>query len=76
MDSLGLVDLYSGSRRRTLRVIEQVGDDIANQVREFMGMARAMLRANTLTYGAFEKAKHFQGWRSGPLAAECAWMLP
>ena len=77
LDSLGLVDSLLDQDAWIARVTEQVGDDIANQWYEFADGASDVESEYAFTYGAFEKAKHFSvGWRSGPLAAECAWMLP
>lgn len=77
LDSLGLVDSLLDQDAWIARVTEQVGDDIANQWYEFADGASDVESEYAFTYGAFERAKHFSvGWRSGPLAAECAWMLP
>jgi len=73
--SLGLVDSTIDGDEWMRRVAKLVGDDIAD---EWYNLdADDIEHAYEFSYSSFEKAKHFSvGWRSGPLAAECAWMLP
>jgi len=77
LDSLGLVDSELDQIEWMRRVTERVGVDIAD---EWYGLAIGagdFEREYEFTYSSFEKAQHFAvGFRSGPLAAECAWMLP
>ena len=76
LDSLDLVDSELGEAAWMSCVTERVGDDIADEWYAFTNEGDVEREYN-FTYGSFEKAKHFSvGFRSGPLAAECAWMLP
>lgn len=77
-DSLGLVDSELDGDEWIRRVTEQVGEEIADEFYcTFADGASDAENEYGFTYSSFEKAKHFSvGWRSGPLAAECAWMLP
>lgn len=76
LDSLDLVDSELGEAAWMSCVAERVGDDIADEWYAFTNEGDVEREYN-FTYGSFEKAKHFSvGFRSGPLAAECAWMLP
>lgn len=76
LDSLDLVDSELGEAAWMSCVTERVGDDIADEWYAFTNEGDVEREYN-FTYGTFEKAKHFSvGFRSGPLAAECAWMLP
>jgi len=75
LESLSLVDSELDEATWTGRVREQVGDEIADEWCELE--AEVVGSEYDFTYGSFERAKHFSvGWRSGPLVAECAWMLP
>ena len=77
LDSLGLVDSALDQDAWIARVAEAVGDDIADQWFDFADGTSDVDSEYGFTYSTFEKARHFSvGWRSGPLAAECAWMLP
>lgn len=77
LESLELVDSELDQIEWMRRVTERVGDDIAE---EWYGLAIGagdFEREYEFTYSSFERAQHFAvGFRSGPLAAECAWMLP
>ena len=71
-DSLGLVDSGLDKDDWIDQVREQVGADTVAKWRK----KRSLAAEYNFTYSSFEKAKHFSaGWRSGPLAAECEWML-
>lgn len=76
LESLGLVNSEIGENRWTRRVTEELGADI---VRKWKKARKApdVGRTYDLTYGSFENAKHLSAsFRSAPLAAECALMLP
>jgi hypothetical protein len=73
--SLGLVDSTLDGDEWMRRVAKQVGDQLADEWCELD--VNDVEQAYEVSYSSFERAKHFSvGWRSGPLAAECAWMLP
>ncbi len=75
LDSLDLVDSALDEAVWMSCVTEQVGDDIAD---EWGNLEVDVVESEyEFTYGSFEKARNFSvGFRSGPLAAECGWMLP
>ena len=75
LKSLGLVDSTLDGDEWMRRVAKLVGDELADEWCELD--VDDVEHAYEFSYSSFEKAKHFSvGWRSGPLAAECAWMLP
>ena len=77
LDSLGLVDSELDEIEWMRRVTERVGDDVGDEWYGLAIGASDFEREYEFTYSSFEKAQHFAvGFRSGPLAAECAWMLP
>lgn len=76
LDSIGLVDSGLDEDDWVKQVRQQVGDDTVDEWLEHNTNGH-LDAAYDFTYSSFEKAKHFSaGWRSGPLADECEWMLP
>ncbi len=76
LESLGLVDSGLDEDDWIEQVRNQVGDDVVDEWLEHDN-GGGFDAEYDFTYSSFEKAKHFSaGWRSGPLADECEWMLP
>jgi hypothetical protein len=77
LESLGLVNSELGGNQWTRRVTEELGADIVRKWKRNARKTTDVRREYDLTYGSFENAKHLSAsFRSAPLAAECAWMLP